>query len=727
MSGGSSEGIDIARGKSAGRSRVARKAERTSDVLRFRGVLAGALVCAVVALGAYFVGGGGVISAPGPLSDSHVKAGVACETCHTGEDGKAAVSACVGCHGPHPSTRPGHLRLSQAGRMSCSTCHRAHGGGEVVELAPDGVAWVRRAGAEAVKLQVAPIGGSKRLKVPTPPLARCAGCHRTEAKDDPIARCKAWAGGKGGELVNVCFDEHRVAAAAGQSGGAERDAAYEQARVAVASVAPGSRRSLDLTWLGVSLAVALGLITSAAWRRRARGGKAAPQAATGPALAPAMVRRLPTIDESTCICCNACVDACPYDVLQLERYVAKVVRPDDCCGLTLCEQRCPNGSLVVREGEPIFDHPLVSENLEAAESAGVFLAGDVTGLPLIRNAINQGAQAMDSIAQSLQAAQGLQGPALEAHGVAARDVLDVLIVGAGPAGLSAGLAADEQRLDYLVVDQGSVAESIRSFPRGKLVFDQPLGVPKVGDLWLEESTKEELLAKWRRIVREQRLRIDEGWRVVRCERIAGGPPLGLLKVTLQNQDQEQRALFARRVLLAVGRRGTPRKLALDLPDATLDAVFYHLADARTFANKRVVLVGLGDVAMETAIAIGRQPGTQVTVVYRGETFKRGKRRNIQELERLVRGGRVELLWNSDVSSVASSGSRGEFGEGLKVWLTSGGVERAVDADALFVMIGSVAPWQLLESFGVRHGAPLPPEEAGKSAGGESPVSTERST
>ncbi|MEZ4230150.1 MAG: NAD(P)-binding domain-containing protein [Polyangiaceae bacterium] len=709
-------GIDIARGKAVGRSRVARKAERTSDVLRFRGVLVGAVVCSVAALVAYFAGGGRVMSAPGPLSDSHVEAQVACASCHTEEDGSASARACVGCHGPHPSTRQGHLRLSQAGRMTCGTCHRAHGGGEIVELAPDGVAWVRRAGAEPMKLQLAAIGGSKRLKVPTPPLARCASCHRTESKEDPVARCVAWAGGKGGEPVSVCFDEHRVAAAAGASGGAERDAAYEQARVAVASVAPGSRRALDLTWLGVSLAVVLGLVSSALLRRQAR--REEPRGAKQPVLAPALVRRLPTIDESTCIGCNACVDACPYDVLQLERYVAKVVRPDDCCGLTLCEQRCPNGSLVVREGEPIFDRPLVSESLEALESAGVFLAGDVTGLPLIRNAINQGAQAMDAIAQSLTAA----GPA-----AARGDVLDVLIVGAGPAGLSAALAADEQRLDYLVVEQGSVAESIRSFPRGKLVFDQPLGVPKIGELWLEESSKEELLAKWRRIVREQRVRIDEGWRVVACQRVDGGPPLGLLEVTLQDADRHERRLLTRRVLLAVGRRGSPRKLPLELPDTTLDSVFYHLADARTFAGKRVLIVGLGDVAMETAIAIGRQPGTRVAISYRGETFRRGKRRNIQELERLVRGGRVELLWNSDVTSIAGSGHVGELGQGLKVWLNEGGVERVLELDALFVMIGSVAPWRLLEGFGVRHGAALTPEKSTEQAAADSPVSTERST
>jgi thioredoxin reductase len=389
--------------------------------------------------------------------------------------------------------------------------------------------------------------------------------------------------------------------------------------------------------------------------------------------------RLPQIDATTCLGCYACVDACPYDVLEVRRYVAVVARPDACCGLTLCEQRCPNGSLVVRQGDAAPDRPRVAETLESLDVAGIYLAGDLTGVPLIRNAINQGASAVRAALDSLS-------------GIARNDarVVDVAIVGAGPAGISAALEAKAKGLSSAVLEQGSVAESIRSFPRGKLVFDQPLGMPLVGELWLDECTKEELLGKWLRIVRRARLSIEEGTRVVSIERQAGGPPFGHFELGVEDAEG-MRSVAARRVILAIGRRGSPRKLDVEIPESMLDRVHYSLADARSFAGARVVVVGLGDVAMETAIALARQPDTKIVVSYRGEAFRRGKARNIDEMRRLIEKGRIELVWRSRVSGVD---------DGRAVLATADG-ERRVDADALFVMIGAIVPWELLAQAGVR--------------------------
>jgi thioredoxin reductase len=242
-------------------------------------------------------------------------------------------------------------------------------------------------------------------------------------------------------------------------------------------------------------------------------------------------------------------------------------------------------------------------------------------------------------------------------------------------------------LHYEALEQGSVAESIRSFPRGKLVFDQPLEVPSVGTLWLRESTKEELLGKWLRIVRTHALSIREHHRVEHVAQTQGS-----FVIHARDGDGREVALATRRVVLAVGRRGTPRKLPLALPDAVLDHVHYSLADARSFSGARVVVVGLGDVAMESAMALARQPGTTVTVVYRGAGFRRGKARNIAEMRRLAAAGRIDLRLQADVVAVHPG----------QIELSGPGDLRSIAAyDALFVMIGSIPPWAFLEQIGIR--------------------------
>ena len=264
---------------------------------------------------------------------------------------------------------------------------------------------------------------------------------------------------------------------------------------------------------------------------------------------------------------------------------------------------------------------------------------------------------------------------------------DLIIVGAGPAGISAALEAERLRLRYLVLEQDSAAASIRSFPRGKLVFDQPLGMPMVGELWLRESTKEELLGKWLRIIHSHGLKIREGVRVLGCERTATG-----LTIHAITADQQPLRFACARALLAFGRRGTPRKLEVPIAEAMLDHVHYSLADARSFAGRSVCVVGLGDVALETAIALANQPNTRVTISYRGEDFRRGKRRNVDELRRLIGAGRVELRWGTEVAAVEPGA--------IRLRSRTDGDSR-IAVDSVFVMVGNVAPLALLDAFGVR--------------------------
>ncbi len=685
----------------AGRRRTVPRAQRDGDVLRIVGVGAGAALAAVAAVLVVVLGNEpSQLRSPGPLARPHREAELACASCHR-DDGKPMLAACVDCHGPHASSRRGHRGMAERGELACTRCHRIHVDEGGVEL--DGAAALRYGPGDETAVTLSPAPPSlPRTRVPVIPMAVCGQCHDATAPRDPIARCLLGGQGElGPTRPSACFDEHRTLEGItyGTLGSArERMTAWELARrvLLIEPVAPRREPPRRPWWWALGASLAVGLLgwlslRALAWRRtRARAAKHVD-------VAPPERVRLPLVDAATCIGCSACVDACPYDVLELVHYVAEVVRGADCCGLTLCEQRCPNGSLIVTDREPIAERVALDAELQSRDVPGLYLAGDLTGLPLIRNAINQGAHAMRAVAAAL----GREG------GRAAGGTLDVIVVGAGPAGLSAALEAQRHGLSLRVLEQASVAESVRSFPRGKLVFDQPLSIPLVGELWLRESTKEELLGHWLRIVRQRQLPIAEHHRVTGIARVAGG-----FAVEAVHEGAPVR-LLARRVVVAIGKRGTPRRLPLPLPDAVLDRVHYGLADARSFAGLRVVIVGLGDVAMEAAIALAHQRGTEVTILHRGEGISRGKARNVAELRRLLDAGRIRLRLGEQITAVEPT-ALGVVGPGGGHWLPW---------DRLLVLIGALPPWQTLEAMGIR--PPAAPVAGPAPAPGVPPAATGR--
>lgn len=666
-----------------GRARVAPRYSSTSDESRPRSLLGAALAAAVAIAAGLAFAPSGTLSSPGPLSLPHANAKLECASCHgkparersggepVSDRVRVGTDACVSCHGEH-ALRGGHARVTAESRMTCATCHSAHAA-ETVSFVRDG-RHVHTANGLRLEGQSAAIAPGTH--VPVLRAERCVGCHDPTRPGDPLRPCVDEAG-----ILVRCLGEHDRSASPGRVCAAQHDPARFAARDAAARVVTGSKganlaRSGGIaSWLGLG-PIAAGLVwfvgARIARRRRKPSGSPKPTAVSA-------VRRLPVIDASRCLGCYACVDACAFDVLEVERYVAKVARPDACCSATTCAEACPNGSLVMQDegaSESAERRVHIGATMESETTPGVYLVGDVTGVPLIRNAIVQGRTAIDAIYDRKKRARDPRALQVEA---------DVLIVGAGPAGLAASLRAEERGLTYVTLEQSSVAASIKSFPRGKLVFDAPIDLPLEGEIAVRECTKEELVAHWTRIVRTRRPRILEQHRVTTVTREGD-----TFAVVYERADGSQGTVRAGAVVVAIGQRGTPRRLEANIAPSAESMVADALFDARSFAGQHVVIAGLGDAAMEAAQALAHQPGTRITMVHRGEGFSRGRAKNIEETKALVEAGRIQMRWNAAITEVYPG----------KVVITCGSHRDELEADAVLALLGGTPSRALLEALGV---------------------------
>ncbi len=629
---------------------------------RDRGRQVPAFVAAIVVSASVLVVAvrGELPASPSRISLPHREAGLSCANCH--HPGKEPGSGCVSCHGEHSSRRPAHARLMAEGELECNDCHDVHG-------RDAGIRWAKEPGEIPVAYSVdveRPLVGAASLGIqgtlPLVSLSACVACHDAGSASDPISRC---VGDR--TSFSLCFDEHQTAVEGTVANGVcqtqhgrQRPWLWEAARHEFrrGTLQEPPRREGGWWWLAPLCVVTVfgGQLRARSWFRRRR------HPSLLNARARTRKRSLPVIDQSRCLGCEACVDICPFDVLRVDRYVAVVDQPEACCGIASCEEVCPNGSLSFSDGAA-REKPdaLVDADGRVAKWPGLYIAGEAAGTPLIKNAIAEGERCVRHLAARMP-------PHAES--------LDLLIVGAGPAGISAALTAQSLGLRFRVIEQASVAESIRSFPRGKLVFAQPLNLPAYGPLWLQECTKEELLSKWLYLIRRRALAIQEGRRLTDLQRRGD-----IFLATIEDVNGGARC-FVRvaRVLLAVGRRGSPRKLDVPIDEAVQSKVFYHLADAKSFAGKRVVIIGLGDVAIEACAALARQEGTRVTLIHRGAGRSRAKARNQAELDRLLISGRVRLIDQATIAALSEE----------HVELAGARREESLPYDALFVMIGTAA-------------------------------------
>ncbi len=195
----------------------------------------------------------------------------------------------------------------------------------------------------------------------------------------------------------------------------------------------------------------------------------------------------PVIDAASCLGCGTCTLACPEgDVLGLIGGKADLIEPSHCIGHGACRAACPTDAirLVFGSAERGVDLPVVGPDFQS-NVPGIFIAGELGGMGLIRNAVTQGQQAVAAIASL---------PGLRHAGR-----LDLVIVGAGPAGISAALAAKQKGLSYCVIEQDDLGGTVFKYPRGKVVMTAPAMLPIVGQVNFREVSKEKLLAFWKDI------------------------------------------------------------------------------------------------------------------------------------------------------------------------------------------------------------------------------------
>jgi len=375
----------------------------------------------------------------------------------------------------------------------------------------------------------------------------------------------------------------------------------------------------------------------------------------------------PVIDTHQCIGCRSCVSACPENnVLGIINDKAELISPANCIGHGACKTACPMSAitLVFGTAERGVDIPMVAADFET-NVPGIFIAGELGGMGLIRNAIEQGRQAMEGI---IRRCRDKSGPEL-----------DVVIVGAGPAGLSATLSAMERRLRYVTVEQDCVGGTVSHFPRGKVVMTAPVNLPVVGMIRFREITREALLGFWEDVIGKTGARIRFSERVQSITPAADG-------IEVRTTQGNYRC---RCVLLAIGRRGTPRKLGV--PGEESSKVVYRLIDPGQYRNSRVLVVGGGDSALEAAASIAAFPNAEVTLSYRGDAFSRCKQKNRERISGMQQNGSIQLLMNSRVKSIHND----------KVDIEQNGTHMELANDVVIVCAGGILPTPFLKEIGIK--------------------------
>ena len=408
----------------------------------------------------------------------------------------------------------------------------------------------------------------------------------------------------------------------------------------------------------------------------------------------------PEIDRVRCIGCHNCIDSCPEkSVLQMVEGRSMVVNPSACLGHQECADACCVQAIWIRppSKSALSQLPYLTEELET-NVPNLFVAGELGGYALIASAVNEGRDVADTIAKRLEE---------RGRWSTDRSIVDVCIVGAGPAGVSASLRAIENGLTYVTIERDRFGGSVAKYPRRRVVTTRPVDFPIHGKFRKYELSRERLLAFWEQVAATANFRVQENERVVSIKKDADR--LGVFTIETHRGNETHR-YRARHVVLAIGRRGTPKKLGI--PGEELGKVMHSLPKVDRFSKGNVLIVGGGDGAVEAAVKMAKRPGVNVTLSYRGSTLKRGnelaRRRMMHELDVLAANGRVKVIYDSAPVLI----------EEESVTLGVRGAAHRIKNDFVWIFAGGQSPAAFLRRVGVELFADVTVEEPAESPADE---------
>jgi thioredoxin reductase (NADPH) len=376
----------------------------------------------------------------------------------------------------------------------------------------------------------------------------------------------------------------------------------------------------------------------------------------------------PYVEVNRCIQTGACIAACPeHDILGIRNGKATLINASRCIGHGACFHACPTEAISLRigtEGRGV-DLPHVNQNFET-NVPGIFIAGELGGMGLIKNSVEQGKQATENIAKSIK----------KNHHAS----YDLIIIGAGPAGISASLMAKKHGLKFLILEQDSLGGTVFTYPRKKIVMTSPMDLPLYGKVKLYETSKSELLDLWQNVLQKNSIEVRQNTKVdtIHTED-------GLFRVVTLKGEQ----YTAARVLLAIGRRGTPRKL--NVPGEMSEKVAYRLLEPDSISGKDILVVGGGDSAVESALLLTEK--NRVTISYRNEIFNRIKPQNSAALNQAIEESKLEVRLGTNLISIED--------EHVTLSNSKGGGNLKLKNDLVYIFAGGELPTQFLEKTGIK--------------------------